>query len=111
MPGYGISLSTVTSPLAAIASFATLPTIDWNCSLRATKSVSELTSTIDALVPSIGNADEALGGEPAGLLGRLGEAAGAQPVDRGFHVAVGLGKRRLQSIMPTPVASRSSFTI
>ena len=41
------------------------------------------------------DADEALGRGAARLLRRLGEALGAQPVDRGFHVAVGLGQRLL----------------
>ncbi len=42
-----------------------------------------------------GDADQAFGGDAAGLLGGLGETAGAQPVDGGFHVAVGLGQRLL----------------
>ncbi len=94
-PGYGISDSLPTSPAASSASLATLPTIDWNCSLRATKSVSEFTSTMAPRVPSTTDADEALGGHAAGLLGGLGEATGAQPVDCGFHVAIGLFERLL----------------
>ena len=41
------------------------------------------------------DADQALGRGAAGLLGGLGEALGAQPVDRGFHVAAGLAQRLL----------------
>lgn len=39
-----------------------------------------------------GNADEAFGSRAARLLVSLGDALGAQPVDRGFHVAGGLGE-------------------
>ena len=41
------------------------------------------------------HADEAVGGDAAALLGRLGEALLAQPVDRRFDVAVGLAERVL----------------
>ena len=41
------------------------------------------------------DADEALGGGAAGLLRGRGKALGAQPVDRGFHLAIGLGERLL----------------
>ena len=36
-----------------------------------------------------------LGGDPARFLGRLGQPLGAQPVDRGLHVAVGFLQRLL----------------
>ena len=39
--------------------------------------------------------DEALGGDAVGLLGGLGEALLAQPVDRGLELAFGRGQRRL----------------
>ena len=55
--------------------------------------------------------DEALGGDAAGLLGGLGKALLAQPVDGGLDVALCLVECALQSIMPAPVFSRSSFTI
>ena len=42
-----------------------------------------------------GDADEPFGGGAAGLLGGGGEALGAQPVDRGLHLALGLGQRLL----------------
>ncbi len=42
-----------------------------------------------------GDPDEPVGRDPAALLGGLGEALLAQPVDRGLDVAVGLGQRVL----------------
>ena len=69
--------------------------ISWNASLRATKSVSELTSTSAACLASAGDADQTFRRDAAGLLGGLGEALGAQPIDRGLHVALGLVERRL----------------
>ena len=77
------------------AASATLATSFWKSALRATKSVSELTSTITARPGARGDADQAFGGDAAGLLGRLGKTLGAQPVDRRLHVAAGLGQRRL----------------
>ena len=56
------------------------------------------------------DADQAFGRGAAGLLVGLGDALLAQPVDRGLHVAAGLGRAALQSIMPAPVSSRSSLT-
>ena len=58
-----------------------------------------------------GDAHQTFGGGAAGLLGGLGNALLAQPVDGGFHVAVGFAQRGLQSIMPAPVLSRRSFTM
>src|SRR5262249_31437478 len=48
-----------------------------------------------ALLAVDGDSDEAFRGGAAGLLGGGGEALGAQPVDRGFHVATGLAQRLL----------------
>ena len=42
-----------------------------------------------------GDSDEAFGGGAAGLLGGGRKTLGAQPVDRGFHLAIGLGERLL----------------
>ena len=84
-----------TSVPASSATSAIICTKPWNRSLRATKSVSELTSTRTPLVPATLSADQALGGDAAGFLGGLREALLAQPVDRGLHLAVGLGQRRL----------------
>ena len=44
---------------------------------------------------SPGDGDHALGGDAVGLLGGLGEALGAQPVDGRFHVASGFLQRLL----------------
>ena len=67
----------------------------WNFSLRATKSVSELTSTRAPVLALDGQADQPFGGDARRLLGGLGKALGPQPVDGGIHVAVGGGERRL----------------
>ena len=66
-----------------------------NRSLRATKSVSELTSTTTPFRASHGEADETFGGDAAGLLGGLREALLAQQIDGLLHVAAGLLQRRL----------------
>jgi hypothetical protein len=57
-----------------------------------------------------GDAHEAFGGDAVGLLGGLGQALGAQPVDGRVDVAAFSCRAFLQSIMPTPDFSRSSFT-
>ena len=87
-------------------------TSSWKLSLRATKSVSAVDLDQGARpCPSSAIADQALGGDPAGLLGRGRQALLAQPVDRPPRC-----RRRprasalLQSIMPAPVRSRSSLT-
>ena len=56
------------------------------------------------------DADQAVGGDPAALLGRLGQALLAQPVDGGFDVAAGLGERGLAVHHARAGLSRSSFT-
>ena len=43
-----------------------------------------------------GDAHQPLGGDAVGLLGGLGQALGAQPVDRCLHVAVGFDQRLLR---------------
>ena len=57
------------------------------------------------------DADQPLGRDPAGLLGGLGQALLAQPVDRGLELPSVSARAALQSIMPAPVWSRSSFTM
>ena len=49
----------------------------------------------DSLVATRCNADQAFSRGAARLLLGLGNALGAQPIDRGFHVATGLGQRLL----------------
>ena len=80
-------------------------------SLRATKSVSELTSTKAASLAIGGEPDQTFGRHTPGLLGSLGQALGAQPIDRGLHITWVSLSAALQSIMPAPVFSRRSFTI
>src|SRR3954452_14087747 len=41
------------------------------------------------------HADQPFGGNATGFLGGLGQTLLAQPVDRGLHVAIGLGERGL----------------
>ena len=76
-------------------------------SLRATKSVSEFTSTTAADVPPDGDADQAFGRDAAGLLGGL-----ERPFARSQSIAASMSplvstSAFLQSIMPAPVFSRS----
>ena len=82
-------------PSVASAASAMRATRLWKSAFRATKSVSELTSTMTALPRRRGDADQAFGRDAAGLLGRLGETLGAEPVDGCFHVAAGFGQRIL----------------
>ncbi|ENN87013.1 hypothetical protein RHSP_13228 [Rhizobium freirei PRF 81] len=49
----------------------------------------------NSLVTGAGNGDQAFSGGAAGLLVGLGDALGAQPVDRGFDIAVGFRQRLL----------------
>ncbi|CUX21947.1 hypothetical protein AGR4B_Cc60900 [Agrobacterium tumefaciens str. CFBP 5621] len=49
----------------------------------------------NSLVTHGGNADQTFGSRTAGLLVGLCDALGAQPVDRRFHVAIGLSKSLL----------------
>ena len=49
----------------------------------------------DAFVGAHADADQTFGRDPTGLLGGLGQALFAQPVDRGFEIAAGLAERGL----------------
>ena len=84
-----------TSVPALSATPAIIFTRPWNRSLRATKSVSELTSTTTPLVPRDLHADQAFGRDAAGLLGGFRQALLAQPVLRRLHLAIALGERGL----------------
>ena len=90
-----VALIFSTSVPAESATSAIILTRPWNRSLRATKSVSELTSTTTPLVPCTLHADQAFGRDAAGFLGGLRQALLAQPILRRLHVAVGLGERAL----------------
>src|SRR5215217_3363937 len=109
-PGNGISPSLTTSPSASSASLAMLPTMFWNCSLRATKSVSEFTSTTDAVVPLVATPTRPSAATRSAFLAAL-----ARPRVRSQSTAASMSplvsaRAFLQSIIPTPVESRSCLT-
>src|SRR4051812_2036566 len=117
-----IARSTVISPTLAALIFSTsAPTLSatcatnltspWNCSLRATKSVSEFTSTTTPLVPAVtAPIRPSAATRPAFL------AAFDRPFLRSQSIAASMSplfsdSACLQSIMPTPVVSLRSLTI
>jgi hypothetical protein len=53
-------------------------------------------------VAALGHGDEAFRSDPAGLLGRLGEALGPQPVDRRLHLAAASCSASCSPLMPAP---------
>ena len=83
----------------------------WKSGLRATKSVSELTSTMTARLPSLATAMRPSAATRPAFLAAL-----ARPLVRSQSTAASMSplvsvSAALQSIMPAPVLSRSSFTI
>src|SRR5215471_9084185 len=100
-----------TSVPTSIATWAIIFTRPWNRSLRATKSVSELTSTTAPLVPArTAPIRPSAATRPAFL------AAFASPFLRSQSTPASMSppvsfNAALQSIMPAPVFSRSSLTI
>src|SRR5262245_29061650 len=93
------------------ATFAIILTRPWNRSLRATKSVSEFTSTTTPLDPST-----ATPMRPSAAMRPAFLAALASPRLRSKSTACSISppvscSAVLQSIMPAPVRSRSSLTI
>src|SRR5262249_29847060 len=85
-------------------------TMSWNCSLRATKSVSELTST---MAPACSSAPTPM--SPSAATRPALFAAFDKPFLRSQSTALSMSpltsvSASLQSIMPAPVLSRSSFT-
>src|SRR5580692_11259614 len=117
-----MAVSTVTLPtLAALifsisaptssATWAIIFTSPWKCSLRATKSVSELTSTTTPLVPLVSAAIRPSAATRPAFL-----AAFDRPFLRSQSCAACMSpslsvSAALQSIMPAPVDSRRSLTI
>src|SRR6202043_740511 len=117
-----IAVSTVTLPTLAALIFSTsAPTLSatcaiiltspWNCSLRATKSVSELTSTTTPLGPAVSAPIN-----PSAATRPAFFAAFDNPFLRSQSIAACMSpsfsaSACLQSIMPTPVVSRRSLTI
>src|SRR6202165_231064 len=117
-----IAVSTVTLPTLAALIFSTsaptssaicaiILTSPWNCSLRATKSVSELTSTTTPLVPDVSAPIS-----PSAATRPAFFAALDRPFLRSQSIAACMSpafsdSACLQSIMPAPVVSRRSLTI
>src|ERR1700730_13615722 len=117
-----IAVSTVTSPTFAAlilsrsaptssATCAIILTSPWNCSLRATKSVSELTSTTTPLMPAVCTPIR-----PSAAIRPAFFAAFDSPFLRSQSIAACMSpsfsaSACLQSIMPMPVVSRRSLTI
>ena len=81
----------------ASAAFATLAANCWKSFSRATKSVSQLTSTIAARLPSAGalDHDHAFGRDARGLLVGLRETGLAHQLGGGVQIAVGFDERLL----------------
>src|ERR1700682_3048185 len=117
-----MAVSTVTLPTLAALIFSTsapawsatcaiILTRPWNCSLRATKSVSELTSTTTPLMPAVSAPIR-----PSAATRPAFFAAFHRPFLRSQSIPACMspscaGSACLYSIMPTPVVSRRSLTI
>ena len=91
----------------------TSPTKSWNLSFLATKSVSLLTSTIDAFFPSALMKVLTI---PSAAIRPAFFSALARPFSRSHSTALSISpsvfvRAFLQSIIPAPVFSLSSFTI
>ena len=102
------SASSEATPKAARA---IAPTIAWKFSLRETKSVSELTSTTTPVPPATATATS-----PSAAVRPCFLAALASPLVRSQSTAASMSplvsvSAFLASIIPAPVASRSSFTM
>ena len=105
------ALTAASEPSVASAASATPETSFWKSALRATKSVSELTSTITARPGAV-----AMPMRPSAATRPAFFAALARPLVRSQSTAASMSplvsvSADLQSIMPAPVFSRSSFTI
>ncbi len=98
-------------PSVASAVLAMAAVSAWKSGLRATKSVSELSSIMTARVPSVATATRPSAATRPAFLAAL-----ARPLVRSQSMAASISppvsvNADLQSIMPAPVWSRSSFTI
>jgi len=105
------ALILATSAPTLSATCAISLTSPWNCSLRATKSVSELTSTTTPLGPAVTAPIR-----PSAATRPAFFAAFDRPFLRSQSIAACMSpafsaSACLQSIMPTPVVSRRSLTI
>ena len=112
-PSKGIALNSSMSVLTAVRARSASPsTKPMNSSFFATKSVSELTSTIAAFFPS---SETAVLTRPMAAILPAFFAAFDRPfslrISTAFSRSASASTRAfLQSIMPAPVISRSSFT-
>ena len=98
-------------PSVASAVWAIAAASAWKSGLRATKSVSELSSIMTARLPSATTATRPSAATRPAFLAAL-----ARPLVRSQSMAASISppvsvSAALQSIMPAPVWSRSSFTI
>ena len=98
------------SPFALRASEVIFTTMSWNCSFLATKSVSELTSAIAPVLPAA-----RMPMSPSAAMRPAFLAAFDSPFLRSQSTAASRSpllsvRAALQSIIPAPVLSRSSFT-
>ena len=109
LPPMGAAFSASTSSTVS-ATFAISATISWNSALRATKSVSEFTSTSTPVPPSVATATRPSAAVRPAFLSAL-----ARPLTRKRSTAASISpsvsvRAFFASIMPAPVLSRSSFT-
>src|SRR4051794_36342987 len=110
LPAFAALIFSTSAPTAS-ATCAIILTSPWNCSLRATKSVSELTSTTTPLLPDVSAPIR-----PSAATRPAFFAAFDRPFLRSQSMAACMSplfsvSACLQSIMPTPVVSRRSLTI
>src|SRR5690349_2609530 len=108
--GYWAAPRASTSVPFSSASLATLRTKSWKISFLATKSVSEFTSTSAPRVPSTTTPTR-----PSAAVRPAFLAAADRPLARSQSIAASISplvsaSAFLQSIIPAPVRSRSSFT-
>src|SRR6202051_176594 len=109
-PTFAALIFSMSAPTSS-ATCAIILTSPWNCSLRATKSVSELTSTTTPLVAEVSAPIRPSADTRPALLGLFDS-----PFWRSQSIAACMSpsfsaSACLQSIMPTPVVSRRSLTI
>src|SRR5713226_2735735 len=110
LPTFAALIFSRSAPTSS-ATCAIILTSPWNCPLRATKSVSELTSTRTPLMPTVFTPIR-----PSAATRPAFFAAFDRPFLRSQSIAAWMSpsfsaSACLQSIMPTPVVSRRSLTI
>src|SRR5665213_2828153 len=98
-------------PCALIASLAIWPTMAWNLSFLATKSVSEFTSTKAPVLPEMHRPTRPSAATRVDFLAALAKPLARNQSTASSRLPLVAASAALQSIMPTPVFSRRSFTI